>query len=106
MRITIQLSDKRITDLLHGHGGSYSPWLHEMTGAWDSKAGAKVQYDREQDDEGTGKGKMTIRAAQVKRGLAIFASLPSFGDFIAENDDDITFDAAIQCIIFGKLIYG
>lgn len=105
MKFTIDISDKRITDLLHGHGGHYSPWLHELSGKWNSKAGAKAKFDREQDDEGSNKGSLTIRSGQVKRGMAIFAMLPSFGDFICENDDDLTFDCAMQCIIFGKLVY-
>lgn len=107
MQITIQITDKRITDLLHGHGGSYSQWLHELSGSWNKPAGAKVKFDREQDEEGSGKGHKVIRAAAVKRGLAIMAqSEPyQFSQFLEENDDDITFDTALQCIIFGKTIY-
>lgn len=105
MRITLNITDKRITDLLHGHGGSYSPWLHEVSGKWNGPKGATVRYDAENGEEGSGKGKMLMTRAKVRRGMEVFSRLPSFGDFMTENDDDLTFDCAMQCIIFGKLVY-
>lgn len=106
MKITIEISDKRITDLIHGHGGSYSPWLHELVGEWNGPRGCRVKFDREKDEEGESKGRMRIGRRAIARGMTIFAKLPSFGDFIEENDDDITFDTFLQCVIFGKLVYG
>lgn len=107
-KISISVDDKRITDLLHGHGGGSSPWIQELTGTWNSKNGARVKFDREQDDEGDGKGRKTVRRAQVEKGLALFAKLAPnhFADWLTENDDEIAFDCAWQAIIFGKLVYG
>lgn len=107
MNITLEISDKRITDLLHGHGGGSSPWLHELSGKWDSKGGAKVRFDREEDNEGDGKGRARITRAKVKKGLAVMATQEpyQFSQFLEENDDEICFDTALQCIIFGKCVY-
>lgn len=107
MKITVDVEDQRITDLLEGHGGTHSPWIHELTGTWKGRPGLKVRYDREQDEEGEGKGRQTIRRKDVARGLATMIKIApeEFADFILENDDDLTFDVFIQCIIFGKLVY-
>lgn len=105
MKITLNVTDKRITDLLHGHGGSYSPWLHEVSGKWNSRKGMTVRYDTERGEEGAGKGHMTITREKVRRGFEVFSRLPSFGDFMTENDDDLTFNCVMQCIIFGKLVF-
>lgn len=106
MRVTIEIDDKRVSDLLHGHAGGYSPWMHELSGEWN-KGGAKVRFDREQDDEGAGKGKMNVGRLLVRRGLTIMAKeCPNrWADFMGRNDDDLAFDCAWQCIIFGKVVY-
>lgn len=108
MKLAIEISDKRISDLLHGHGGGYSPWIQELSGKWNSASGAKIKYDLESDNEGDGKGRKTIRKNDVQKGIALFVigAPEQFADFIVENDDDICFDSAWQFIIFGKLIYG
>lgn len=107
MKITLNITDTRITDLLHGHGGGSSPWLHELTGAWNKKRGFRVKYDREQDEEGSNKGRKLIGKRAVARGLAIMAAQEPyrFSQFLEENDDEICFDTALQCIIFGKCVY-
>lgn len=107
MKITLEISAKRITDLLHGHGGSYSPWLHEASGKWNSPKGFKVKYDLEAGEEGDGKGRKIIRPSHVAKGLSLMATdLPNHWEqFMTEDDDDITFDSVMQYIIFGKLVY-
>lgn len=107
MKITLEIPEKRITDLLHGHCGSYSPWLHSASGKWNSSKGFKVKYDLEAGEEGDGKGFMTITAPKVAKGLSLMATdLPNHWEqFMTEDDDDITFDSVMQYIIFGKLVY-
>lgn len=107
MKITLEISEQRITDLLHGHGGGSSPWLHALEGKWNSKRGARAQFDREEDEEGSNKGRMTIRGPAVRRGLAAMAKEEpyQFSQFLEENDDEIAFDTALQCIIFGKCVF-
>lgn len=107
MKITLNIPDQRVTDLLHGHGGGSSPWLHELVGKWTDKNGFRVKYDREQDEEGDGKGRMRIGRRKVTKGLAIMAEKEpyQFSQFLEENDDEIAFDTALQCIIFGKCVY-
>lgn len=101
MNITVRIIDKRITELLHGHGGSVSPWMQELYGQWNHRTGATVKY---------GDQRTWIRCvgrADVERGLAIMArKCPNrWGDFMRGDDDDLAFDAAWQCILFGKLVY-
>ena len=107
MIIQLPIENKRITDLLHGHGGSMSPWLHEVNGEWHGAGDCCVRFDREEDEEGDGKGHKTVKEDQVKFGLALMAqnSPHQFGQFLNGNDDDVTFDTAWQYIIFGKLVY-
>lgn len=107
MKITLEIKEQRITDLLHGHCGSYSPWLHSASGKWNSTKGFKVKFDREEDEEGSGNGFKTITAKDVAKGLSLMAvDLPNHWEqFMTEDDDDITFDSIMQYIIFGKLVY-
>jgi hypothetical protein len=108
MKICFHIKDKRVTDLLHGHGGRYSPWLHELSGKWTDPKGFRIHYDREHDAEGAGTGRGRIGRRKVMRGLTLMAlgSPTQFCEFLTENDDDVTFDTALQYIVFGKLIYG
>ncbi len=107
MKITIEIKDSRISELLHGHGGSISPWLGSVSGSWNSGNGAQVKYDREHDAEGDLTGRKATGRDAVLRGLTKMAtgSPYQFSQFLEENDDDITFDVAWQYIIFGKLVY-
>lgn len=107
MNIQISIPDKRITDLLHGHGGSYSPWMHKLKGKWNERAGATVVFDKNSDEEGGGTGKGVYNRLDVMRGLAILAkeSPKHLCQFLEGDDDDLSFDCAWQCIIFGRLVY-
>lgn len=107
MKIEIEIPEEQINNLMHGHGGSVSSWLHEVKGRWNGKEGIRVVYDREEDEEGDGNGSMRISRKQVAAGLKLMAesSTYQFAQFLDENDDDITFDTALQYIIFGKLVY-
>lgn len=105
MNITLSIPQQRIADLLFGHQGSVSSWLHSISG--DSLNGVHVHYDTEEDQEGVGSGRKWIDYAAIQKGLAAMAlaNPNSFGAFLREDDDDIDFDVAWQCIIFGKTIY-
>jgi hypothetical protein len=106
MNITIEITHKRVNDLLTGHLGRTSDWLHSVTG--EIEGGFHVHYDREEDAEGEGKGRKHISYAALQKGLAAMATgNPSqFAAFVAEDDDDITFDVAWQFIILGREVYG
>lgn len=104
--IMLEFKEERISDLLHGHGGSYSPWMHNLTGKWNTKRGARIRFDLE-DESATRHGKMFVGREEVRRGLAIFAvTYPhAFALWLEENDDDQTFDAVWQCIVYGKEVW-
>lgn len=108
MKIEIDIPPERITDLLQGHSYDASPWIHDMSGDWRSPEGLTVTYDNEDEEEGEGQGAIIIREPQVQQGFPIFIKecKRHFGEFLCEHDDAETFDCFIQCIIFGKLIYG
>lgn len=104
--ITIAVTDLRIADLLFGHQALYSPWLHSITGTLGD--GVHAHFDKESDEEGAGTGQQRFDYAAIQKGLASMAVTDPkhFADFMAENDDALTFDVAWQHIIFGKTIYG
>ncbi len=108
MKITIDVSDERLNSLLHGHGGEDSPWLHELSGNLIKDGQFFVHFDQEDDEEGAGTGKRTITREDVQHGLALMAQYAPYqwGEFMQENDDTVTFDVALQFIIFGREIYG
>lgn len=110
MQLTITITDQRVTELLFGHLGRVSDWLHSVVGGADvndTMSPVKVVYDLEKDAEGASNGLLDIGYSDIAQGLARMAETeaPHFGAFLEGNDDDITFDVAWQCIIFGKTIY-
>lgn len=114
--------------------GSYSPWLHEFDsdtdddnsaslrrsisargdiwyadpGYWKDGGKARIRYDLESENEGVGGGTMTFGKAEIISGLATMAATAPkhFADLANENDDAITHDVLLQCIVFGKIVYG
>lgn len=68
-----------------------------------------VHFDLEGDaDEGAFRGGRAIWASDVKEGLEIMAAKypKHFAAMIAGQGDAITGDVFVQCVIFGKVIYG
>jgi hypothetical protein len=106
MNIIVTITDKRVNDLLFGHLGKMSDWLHLVSGKIDD--GVKAVWDREKDAEGSAKGRGSFTREQIEKGLATMAEKAPYqwAQFMLENDDDVTFDCAWQFIIFGKEIYG
>lgn len=85
-----------------------SPWLNEITNKGSkSKPLYRVKFDREEDEEGGTTGLLLVNTNKIKEGLECMASINpyQFSQWLNCDDDDVTFDVAWQCIIFGKLVY-
>lgn len=52
--------------------------------------------------------RVLLNKSKIEKGLAIFAEdhPRHFADFLSENDDATTADVFIQCVLFGKEIFG
>lgn len=109
IRIQFTFPEKRIEELLYGHPMSCSHWLRSISGQWPTlkKTGVIVRFDREKDDEGTFKGRKFIKLEHVAKAIALMAkeAPAQFGQWLEENEDDITCDTIWQLAIFGKLVY-
>lgn len=105
MNVTIEFKDEDVDRLLTQHAGHYSDWIHTINGTLLD--GFEIIYDKEGEPEGMGNGKMKVDMPEIAKGLAIMAreATHSFAEWCLENDDDISFDSAWQCIVFGKLVY-
>lgn len=104
MQVNVEISDEKIEDLLYGHG-TYE-WMKSAVGDW-KKGGIKCIYDLETDEEGTYKGRKTLKAEDISAGLAaMMKDVPyQFASIIEDNVDKICCDAFYQCCIFGKTVY-
>lgn len=67
-----------------------------------------IQYDAPSEREGTFTGKAYVGWSQVQAGLEVMAKdYPQhFADLIKENDDAVTHDVFMQCVILGEVVYG
>ena len=108
MQISVTIIDENILDLFTGHGGSYSSWLHEFEQLGMGTGRYRAVYDLEEGEEGDAGGFNTFNPDDIAKGLGIMAqeSPRQFGQFLAGDADDLTFDIALQCVVFGKVIYG
>ena len=108
MNISVTISDEAVLDLFTGHGGSYSSWLHEFEQLGMGTGRYRAVYDLEDGAEGDAGGFNTFNPDDIAKGFGIMAqeSPRQFGQFLAGDADDLTFDIALQCVIFGKVIYG
>ena len=108
MNISVTILDENILDLFTGHGGSYSSWLHEFEQLGMGTGRYRAVYDLEDGAEGDAGGFNTFGPDDIAKGLGIMAqeSPRQFGQFLAGHADDLTFDIALQCVVFGKVIYG
>ena len=108
MNISVTILDENILDLFTGHGGSYSSWLHEFEQLGMGTGRYRAVYDLEDGAEGDAGGFNTFGPDDIAKGLGIMAqeSPRQFGQFLAGDADDLTFDIALQCVVFGKVIYG
>ena len=113
--------------------GGYSPWLHSFHPApddlsatlrralqlgdkiwyaegsyWRDGGTAELIYDLPDDPEGDGNGKMLVGKCEIVLGLTRMAEKAPkhLADLINENDDAITHDVFVQCVVLGDIIYG
>lgn len=88
-------------------GGENTVWYNDPA-FWIGGGTAAMEYDRAEDGEGDGKGRMTIGQSDLKRGIELMAQKAPrhFADLVGENDDAITHDVFMQMIVFGEIIYG
>ena len=107
MKISVTISDQAVQDLFTGHGGNYSPWLHEFEQLGMGTGRYRAIYDLEEGEEGDAGGFNTFGPDDIAKGLGIMAqeSPRQFGQFLDGDADDLTFDNALQCVIFGKIVY-
>ena len=68
----------------------------------------RLIYDREEDDEGAGKGKATLDRAAIAFGIVALSKVApaTFTRIITQEGDALDADAFMQCCVFGKIIYG
>ena len=77
----------------------------EKVGEKDAFAGIKISLD---DEEPPDDGGCFLTDVELQQGLQRMArKYPRhFADFMAENDDAITGDVFLQCVVLGEVIYG
>lgn len=106
MKIAVSIPDAKIDQLLD-HAARDWLNLRDATGDW-KRGTLRVKFDKAEGEEGDMKGRKTIGRQAVQKGIAaMFNEAPwALAAWLEGNDDMETCDAAYQCIIFGKLIYG
>lgn len=129
VKVEQEISEQRMIDLICTglEGGMTSSWLH----LWEKVGGPeqpddklvwyaqpecydpgtlkfKVQYDDPDEEEGAGNGEQYFGYSDLVDGLQLMATKypRHFGDFMAENDDAVTGDVYIQCVVLKEVIYG
>lgn len=77
---------------------------------WNDGGRANLSYDNPEESEDEDGDQVTkeIGTSELTAGLSIMAVKHPrhFGDLIAENDDAITHDVFIQCVLMGDTVYG
>lgn len=118
---------ERITNCLIGafEGGS-TYWLHKVryvereTEAeyenpqysdphfWNDGGRAVLTFDNPEEKGDEEPAHKEIGMPELTAGLSVMAAKcpRHFGDLLAENDDAITHDVFIQCVLFGDIVYG
>lgn len=72
---------------------------------WTEGGKADLEFDKP-DDKSDGTATVTLTA--LTNGLTIMANTAPrhFADLMSENDDAITHDVFIQCVLFGEIVFG
>ena len=81
------------------------PWYGSLD-FWGKEGRAVLTHDDR--DDGETQVTTTIGESEIISGLNAMANKcpVHFADLIADNDDAITHDVLIQCILFGEIIFG
>lgn len=124
---TVDVEIDKITNALIGVAEcGYSPWFGEFEHVAGQRAAGegliyadnyffsdkdfqlKVTFDDPDEEEGRFTGEKVLKHEDFQKGLNIMAAQHPrhFNDLISGNDDAITHDVLIQCVIFGEVIYG
>lgn len=79
-------------------------WYAE-TEFWERGGGARIEFDKPTESD---PGFRNVGKAELVTGLnTMAAKAPKhFADLINENDDAITHDVFIQCVLFGEIVFG
>lgn len=81
------------------------PWYATLD-FWGKGGRANLVHDDPNNDDSA--TRTIIGEAEIISGLNAMANKcpKHFADLVSENDDAITHDVMIQCIVFGEIIYG
>lgn len=106
MKIELEFADEDVDRLLSHAAYSWID-LRNSTGDWRTD-NLEVRFGQYEDPEDELNGFVVITREAVAKGLAAMdKEAPyQFGQWLRGDDDIVTCDAAYQCIIFGKVIYG
>lgn len=82
-------------------------WWGEQS-VFENDFSFEVVYDDPNEEEGSATGRKIIDRDAVAAGLKIMAikEASHFADLITEDDDAITHDVFMQCVVLGEVIYG
>jgi hypothetical protein len=109
-KVKHEVTRKRVEEVILSLVTAYSPWVAEVS--WEKMTKETfhlvAKYTREEDEEGVFKGRKIIMKPTIERGLVAMATIEPerFGNIINDRYDAIDADIFLQCIIFGKTIYG
>lgn len=133
MKIELTVSAQQIADIMTTaieSGGMTRAWCAGvyLRGEWEQKmeamtkpwyAEAKIYeadftisvaeiIDESKDAEGSNLRHYRLNAADFAKGIAVMATKYGrhFGDWMAENDDEVTGDVFLQCVTLGEVTYG
>lgn len=72
---------------------------------WERGGSARTTFDKPTASD---PGHRTIGKDELVKGLSVMATKAPkhFADLISENDDAITHDVFIQCVLFGEIVFG
>jgi hypothetical protein len=110
MFIQVEIKDEVIQNLFDNVvGGPYSGWIKTFEADQDKKGNwvGSIQFDREQDQEATFKGRFKITNEAVQKGLEAIAkeSPIVFGNLLANDTDAVDADVFMQFLVFGREVY-
>lgn len=99
--------ESKETIIADGQRPKESIWYSERQ-FWELGGIAIFDYDRPEDPEGSMLGSFVMGTAELTEGLRKMANVAPqhFADLLNENDDAVTHDVFVQCVVFGEIIYG